>query len=174
LLAQKRVTLAGETGEEGFLGERRHSMRARRLGLFVVPLLVFAATVASTGGGAVRTGEKATAASPPAKKINLATYRGGVLGYRATAATSTGASRLDVASSRSRAYVSHLRSVQHAFAQRLARALPGTRVQRTYQVVLNGLAVKMTRRQAAVARKGAWGSRHGRKISWEVGVPCNL
>lgn len=141
-------------------------MRGGRRALFVLPLLVVAAFVAGSGGGAVRSGE----AAKPAKKLDLATYpakrwivqlngaplatyRGGVLGYRATAATSTGASRLDVASTRSRAYVSHLRSVQQGFAKRLARALPGTRVQRTYQVVLNGLAVKMTRKQAAVARK---------------------
>ena len=110
------------------------------------------------------------APSPSAKKINLATYpakrwivqlngaplatyRGGVPGLRATAAATTGASRLDVSSTRSRAYVSHLRSVQRAFAQRLAHRLPGIHVQRTYQVVLNGLAVKMNRGQAAVARR---------------------
>jgi subtilisin family serine protease len=142
---------------------------ARRISLVVVAFLLLAATVASAGGGAVRTSGKPAAPSPSAKKINLATYpatrwivqlngaplatyRGGVAGLRATAAATTGASRLDVASTRSRAYVSHLRSVQRAFAQRLARRLPGIHVQRTYQVVLNALAVKMTRGQAAVTR----------------------
>ena len=137
----------------------------------MLAFLLLAATAATAGGGAIRSGGNPTAApSPSAKKINLATYpakrwivqlngaplatyRGGVPGLRATAAVSTGASRLDVASTRSRAYVSHLRSVQHAFAQRLAHRLPGVRVQRTYQVVLNALAVKMTRGEAAIARR---------------------
>jgi minor extracellular serine protease Vpr len=83
----------------------------------------------------------------------LATFRGGVPGLRATAAVSTGASRLNVSSARSRAYVSHLSSVQRAFAQRLTHRLQGIHVQRTYQVVLNALAAKMTRGQAAVARR---------------------
>ncbi len=145
-------------------------MQARRLALLVVPLLLLAATVATAGGGA-QVGERPTAApSHSAKKIDLATYpakrwivqlngaplatyRRGAAGLHGTAAAVTGASRLNVSSARSRAYVSHLRSVQRAFAQRLARKLPGIRVQRTYQVVLNGLAVKMSRGQAAIARR---------------------
>ena len=47
------------------------------------------------------------------------------------------------------AYVSQLKSQQRAFAQQLARTVRGAKVQRSYQVVLNGLAVKMTREQAA-------------------------
>lgn len=137
----------------------------------MLAFLLLAATAASAGGGAIRSGgNPAAAPSQSAKKINLATYpakrwivqlngaplatyRGGVPGLRATAAASTGASRLDVASTRSLAYVRHLRSVQHAFTQRLAHRLPGVHVQRTYQVVLNALAVKMTRGQAAIARR---------------------
>ncbi|MFL6067443.1 MAG: S8 family serine peptidase [Gaiellaceae bacterium] len=150
-------------------------MLARRIVLVAIPILLLATAVASAGGSSGSTqaqpGGKATAApSHSTKKINLATYpakrwivqlngaplatyRGGVSGYRATATASTGASRLDATSTRSRAYVSHLRSVQNAFAQRLARTLPGVRVQRSYQVVLNGLAVKMNRGQAAIARR---------------------
>jgi subtilisin family serine protease len=146
-------------------------MLARRLALFLAPFLLLAAVSASTGGGAVQPSGKPTAAPPPsAKKIDLATYpakrwivqlngaplatyRGGVAGLRATAAVATGASRLNVSSARSRAYIRHLRDVQHAFTQRLVRRLPGTRVQRTYQVVLNALAVKMSRAQAAIARR---------------------
>ncbi len=145
-------------------------MQARRLALLVVPLLLLAATVATAGGGAQVGGRPTAAPSHSAKKIDLATYpakrwivqlngaplatyRGGAAGLHGTAAAVTGASRLNVSSARSRAYVSHLRSVQHVFAQRLARKLPGIRVQRTYQVVLNGLAVKMSRGQAAIARR---------------------
>src|SRR6266536_3871966 len=113
-------------------------MQARRLALLVVPLLLLAATVATAGGGA-QVGERPTAApSHSAKNIDLAThpakrwivqlngaplatYRGGLSGLRATAAVSTGASRLNVSSARSRAYVRHLRSVQQAFAKRLDR-----------------------------------------------------
>ncbi len=147
-------------------------MLVRRIGLVVVPVLLLAATVASAGGGsAAQPGARATAAAPqsaknidlathPAKRwivqLNgapLATYRGGLSGLRATAAVSTGASRLNVSSARSRAYVRHLRSVQQAFAKRLVRRIHGAYVQRTYQVVLNGLAVKMNRGQAAIARR---------------------
>ena len=122
-------------------------MLARRILLVAVPILLLATAVASAGGssGSAKSqpGGKATAApSHSTKKIDLATYpakrwivqlngaplatyRGGVAGYRATAAASTGASRLDVSSARSRAYVSHLRSVQRAFAQRLAQQAAG-------------------------------------------------
>jgi subtilisin family serine protease len=146
-------------------------MLVRRIGLVAVPLLVLAAMVVATGGGAIQPGGQPTAApSQTAKKINLATYpakrwivqlngaplatyRGGVSGLRATAAVATGASHLNVSSSRSRAYVGHLRSVQHAFAQRLVRRIPTAHVQRTYQIVLNGLAVRMSRAQASIVRK---------------------
>ena len=147
-------------------------MKGLRFVTIFVSLALLAATAVSAGGGAVLPGGKATAApaAKPAPAIDLATYkahrwivqlagapladyRGGVAGLHATAAAATGATRLDVASARSRAYVSHLQAVQRAFAQRLGRAVPGAKVQRTYQVVLNGLAVKMSRGQAATVRR---------------------
>jgi subtilisin family serine protease len=142
---------------------------ARRLALSVVPLVLLAAVIASAGGGAVHPGGKPAGSSSPAKidlatypaerwivQLNgapLATYRGGLAGLRATAAVATGASRLNVSSARSREYIRHLRDVQRAFAQRLLRRIPGAHVQRNYQVVLNALAVKMSRTQAAIARR---------------------
>ena len=83
----------------------------------------------------------------------LATYRGGVAGYARLRRRPRARRGSNVSSARSRAYVSHLRSVQRAFAQRLVRRCRGANVQRTYQVVLNGLAVKMNRGQAAIARR---------------------
>jgi subtilisin family serine protease len=134
-------------------------------------LSLLAGAAASTGGGAVPAGGKPTAApAPAAHRIDLATYharrwivqlegaplatyRGGVAGLRGTATVATGAKRLNVASARSRAYVRHLESAQHAFAQRLVRSVRGAAVEDSYQVVLNGLAVKMSTAQAATVRR---------------------
>jgi subtilisin family serine protease len=138
-------------------------MRAARVAGVVALFLVLAAA-AGAGGSIIQThphvtrAEQIDLAAYSAKRWivqldgpPLATYRGGVAGFRATAAV--GSSRLDVASARSRAYLSHLTDVQHAFARRLSSRIPGARIQRSYQVVLNALAVKMSRAQARIARR---------------------
>ncbi len=147
-------------------------MKRLRIAAVFVPLALLAAAAPSSGGGAVVPGGKPTAA-PAARQARgldlatsqarrwivqltgapLATYRGGIAGLRGTSAAATGRSRLNVASARSRAYVRHLQAAQRVFAQRLTRAVRGASVQRSYQVVLDGLAVKMSRAQAAIVRR---------------------
>ena len=141
-------------------------MQARRVIAAVLALGLLAALAAAGGSGAVA-GVKPTgkAARVDLAKISakrwivqlrgapLATYRGGVPGFRATAASATGASQLNVTSARSVRYVKHLKSVQQAFALRLHAVAPGAKVQRGYQAVLNGVAVKMSRGQAAKVRR---------------------
>ena len=86
-----------------------------------------------------RAGQKAlNLATYPAKRwivqlrgAPLATYRG----YRTAARA--GATRVDVNSRASRAYMQRLVQQQRAFTLRLKRMLPGVRVQRTYQAVLH-------------------------------------
>jgi len=140
-------------------------MRTTRY-VVVLSTLVLVAVFVTSGAGATRQSAKSPAAAGRidlatvnAKRwivqldgAPLATYRGGVAGFRATAAASTGSSRLNVQSARSAAYVARLKATQQAFTTRLARVIPSARVQRTYQVVLNGLAVKMTKKQASLVR----------------------
>lgn len=64
----------------------------------------------------------------------------------------SGAARLDVTTSASQDYIRRLQAQQAAFRVRLAEVAPGSQAQLDYQVVLNGLAVKMTPEQAAVVR----------------------
>ena len=137
-------------------------MRGRLL--VTAPLALVVLLVAASAGAVVGPTAKATdGARAGHKSINLATYpakrwivqlKGAPLaryaGYRTTAPA--GSSRLDASSRTSRAYMRRLVQRQHAFTVRLKRLLPGVRVQRTYQAVLNGLGVKMSRRQAARVR----------------------
>ena len=116
-------------------------MKRLRLITILALLVLLAAAVTSTGGGAITPGAKPTApqasthsrgidlATYPAhrwivqlKAAPLATYRGGVAGLHGTASASTGQSRLNVSSPRSRAYVDHLQATQRAFAERLAHS----------------------------------------------------
>ena len=137
-------------------------MRARLLFTALTALVVL--LVAASAGAVVgptakpidgaRAGQKAlNLATYPAKRwivqlrgAPLATYRG----YRTAARA--GATRVDVNSRASRAYMQRLVQQQRAFTLRLKRVLPGVRVQRTYQAVLNAVAVKMSRQQAARVR----------------------
>ncbi len=84
----------------------------------------------------------------------LATYTGGVKGYAPTAIQATGANRLDVNASASRAYVGYLQSKQKAFKAELAKAMPSASVSTyvdesgmahdlAYQVVFNGVVVTL-------------------------------
>ena len=137
-------------------------MRARLL--LTAPIALVVLLIAASAGAVVgptakpidgaRKGQKAlNLATYPAKRwivqlkaAPLATYRGYQTAARA------GATRVDVNSRASRAYMHRLVQQQRAFTLRLKRVLPGVRVQRTYQAVLNAVAVKMSRRQAARVR----------------------
>lgn len=61
--------------------------------------------------------------------------------------------RLDPTSADGVAYLSHLLGRQHAFAAHLRALVPGVRVQRSYRIVLNALAVEMSAREAAAVRR---------------------
>jgi len=71
----------------------------------------------------------------------LAQYTGGIAGLRPTAISATGATRLDVNSSASRAYIAHLKGVQAQTAQAIQKTIPGAEISRNYQIVFNGLAI---------------------------------
>ncbi|MBN2006480.1 MAG: S8 family serine peptidase [Anaerolineae bacterium] len=73
----------------------------------------------------------------------LAQYTGGIAGLRPTAIGVTGASRLDVNTSASRAYIAYLKGVQAQTAQAIQKAIPGAMVSRNYQIVFNGMAVNL-------------------------------
>jgi subtilisin family serine protease len=137
-------------------------MRARLL--VTAPLALVVLLVAASAGAVVGpTAKPIDGARAEKKAINLATYpakrwivqlKGAPLatyrGYQTAARAGT--ARLDVDSQASRTYMRRLVARQHAFTLRLKRMLPGVRVQRTYQAVLNAVAVKMSRRQAARVR----------------------
>src|SRR3954447_18236786 len=145
-------------------------MRVRRLPFVVLPFAVAAvlAVAASGAGPLLGTAKPVVKPAKPARTINLATYdarrwivqlrgaplaRIGLAGaYHGTRNATAASRRLSTSSARAAAYVSGLKATQHAFARQLVRSLPGAKVQRNYQVVLNGLAVKMTKKQAAAVR----------------------
>lgn len=83
----------------------------------------------------------------------LAAYRGGVAGLPATAASATGFRRLSLASSESTAYLAHLAGQQDRFVAELASVARNARVERRYEVTLNGMAVTMSPEQAAAVRE---------------------
>src|SRR5262245_57815063 len=147
-------------------------MRTSRLRLLTLTgaLFLVAVLAATAGGGTPLKGGKPAKATAKQKlqAIDLATYTtnrwivqlkgaplagAGVVGIRTTNSAAGKTARLNASSSRSTAYVSRLRSAQRTFAHQLNRIVPAAKVQRSYQVVLNGLAVRMTNRQAAQVRK---------------------
>ena len=84
------------------------------------------------------------------KDTPLASYRGGISGLAPTSPRATGASRLDVASSASQAYLRFLDAQQSkvilAAEQAIGRRLD---VPFRYQAVLNGFAARLTPEEAA-------------------------
>lgn len=80
----------------------------------------------------------------------LAAYRGGLRDLVATSPEVTGARKLDVTSSASRAYQAFLAEKRAEFLQRAAEQLGrAPEVGYTYDVVLNGLTLKLTPAEAA-------------------------
>lgn len=75
----------------------------------------------------------------------LAQYTGGIAGLRPTALSVTGGSRLDVNTAAAKAYVDYLKVQQAKVTVSLQKALPGATVERDYQVVFNGLAIKLAK-----------------------------
>jgi subtilisin family serine protease len=87
-------------------------------------------------------------AEPP-----IAAYEGGMAGLAPTAIWVTGARRLDLKAPAARAYRRHLEATQRDFRQTLAKAAPGSRVDYSYTITVNGLGVKMSPAQAAAVRR---------------------
>jgi subtilisin family serine protease len=75
----------------------------------------------------------------------LAAYHGGIKDLPGTANTVTGEARLNVESPASQRYISYLRGQQAQVATDISKAVPGASVERTYQIVLNALAVKLAK-----------------------------
>ncbi|MEN3306416.1 MAG: minor extracellular serine protease Vpr [Micromonosporaceae bacterium] len=63
-----------------------------------------------------------------------------------------GQAKLDAAQPDSATYTAHLRDAQRGFGDRLRTAVPGAQVEQNYQVVFNGLAVKMSAANAERVR----------------------
>ena len=74
----------------------------------------------------------------------LASYSGEIQGLQSTAATATGAARLNVNSSAAKAYEQHLASQQETFTNALNSALPGAKVERNFRITLNAVVVQAT------------------------------
>lgn len=87
-------------------------------------------------------------AEPP-----IAAYEGGTEGLAPTAIWVTGARRLDLKAPAARAYRRHLEATQRTFRQTLAKVAPGSRVDYSYTITVNGLGVKMSPAQAAAVRQ---------------------
>lgn len=85
-------------------------------------------------------------ADPP-----LAQYQGSLANLPATAAGLIGR-RFDVASTSSTAYLAHLRTQRERLTTALGTVARGARVERTYEVTVNGMAVAMSPKQAAAVR----------------------
>jgi subtilisin family serine protease len=143
--------------------------RFRLLTMFVALLALGLVAVAAGGANPIKANKPAKAAAKKPLPIDLATYNAGrwivqlkgaplasyglgVGRYNAANNAQAAHAQLNVRSARSTAYVSQLKSRQAAFTRQLVRTVHGAKVQRSYQVVLNGLAVKMTKKQAAVVR----------------------
>lgn len=87
-------------------------------------------------------------ADPPAAR-----YPGGVGALPATAPEATGRRRLAVGAPSTQAYLNFLHARQRDAFSAIAASVPGAYVERSYQLVLNGLAVRMSAAQAARVRQ---------------------
>jgi subtilisin family serine protease len=138
-------------------------MRTRVLlsGVLLLALLAVTFTAAATA----RTDGKARKAG--AARIDLATYNAKrwIVQLKAKplarypgakrAGSYAGVTRpkIDLKAAVNRRYLNRLASTQTKFATRLRGIVRGVRIERTYRVTLNGMAVRMTRAQAANVRR---------------------
>jgi subtilisin family serine protease len=74
---------------------------------------------------------------------SVAAYRGGIKGLPATNPAARGARSINLKAAETRNYRAYLKRKQDAFAVRLAKASPDAKVTRRYDLVLNGLAVRV-------------------------------
>ncbi|MFN8485065.1 MAG: S8 family serine peptidase [Anaerolineae bacterium] len=83
----------------------------------------------------------------------VAKYNGGIPGFKATSAEATGQNKLDTSDAAAKAYTAFLQTQQKAAADSISKIAPDAKVQYTYQVTFNGMAVKMSAEQAKAVRK---------------------
>jgi minor extracellular serine protease Vpr len=138
-------------------------MRTRVLLLGGLVLALFAATF--VGAATARTDGQAAKADTA--RIDLATYdakrwivqlHGKPLARyprakRAISFAGIARPKVDLKAAVNRRYLNRLARTQTGFAARLRRAIRGVRVERTFRVTLNGMAVRMTKAQAAKVRR---------------------
>jgi subtilisin family serine protease len=138
-------------------------MRTRLLLSGGLVLALFAATF--TAAAAARSDGKAAKAGTA--RIDLATYNakrwivqldGKPLARfprvkRAISFAGVARPKLDLKAAVNRRYLNRLARTQTGFAARLRKAVRGARVERTFRVTLNGIAVRMSKAQAAKVRK---------------------
>ncbi len=120
------------------------------LSMLVVLSMVFApyTVLATEGGPEVTDGEQPTLAPADRWIVQLdapalAQYTGGIAGLQATAISVAGHSRLNINAPAAQAYITYLKAAQAEVAQAIQKAVPGAVVERDYQVVFNGLAIKL-------------------------------
>src|SRR5688500_17186397 len=138
-------------------------MRTRVLLAGGLMLALFAAVF--TGAATARS--EGTAAKAGTARIDLATYdaKRWIVQLKAKPlARHPGAKRavsyagiarpkIDLRATANRRYLRGLARSQAGFAVRLKKAVRGVRIERTYRVTLNGMAVRMSRAQAAKVRR---------------------
>src|SRR5688500_6564178 len=138
-------------------------MRTRVLLAGGLMLALFAAVF--TGAATARS--EGTAAKAGTARIDLATYdaKRWIVQLKAKplarypgakrAGSYAGVTRpkIDLKAAVNRRYLNRLASTQTKFATRLRSIVRGVRIERTYRVTLNGMAVRMTRAQAANVRR---------------------
>ena len=150
------------------LRERRSIARATTAAILLATGVVMVPGVAASrplppdpdGGGPVST---------PSDEIDLADFpadRWIVQLDEPAVAETAGAGRLDMAAPENVVRRDELRGRQAEFESRLEAAVPGAETERAYQVVLNGLAVDMSRRaggrRAPAARRPGGDARRRR------------
>jgi subtilisin family serine protease len=134
---------------------------------FVGGLLLALLAATLTGAAAARTNGGDDEATTRQATIDLATYpakrwivqlNGKPLARYPRAKRGLGlaarsSAKLNLSAAANRAYLRGLARNQRAFKARLARIARGARVERSYRLTLNGLAVRMNRAQAAKVRR---------------------
>ncbi|HKF13907.1 MAG TPA: S8 family serine peptidase, partial [Gaiellaceae bacterium] len=127
-------------------------------------MLVLLAASFTAAAGARTKGETATKA---ATRIDLATYnakrwivqlRGKPLARyprakRLVSYAGVARPKIDLKAAVNRHYLRGLARTQKGFAARLRSAVRGVRIERTYRLTLNGMAVRMSKAQAAKVRR---------------------
>ena len=133
--------------------------------LFVGGLLLALLAATLTGAAAART--NATNAKATPKAIDLATYpakrwivmldKQPLARYgrakRGLRLSGGNPAKLNLAAAGNRTYLRGLARNQSAFKARLARVVKGFRVERSYKLTLNGMAIRMNAAQAAKVRR---------------------